>query len=153
MSQIISLRDQIYHEALIQKQVAKFADAVNCRDEQQFASLWITEGIWEIKPPFNIKVQGKENIVQVFTQLLSNWQFFVQMVHSGVIEIKENQATARWCMNETGKSYEGKGFQNLGMYEDRLVLQDNTWLFVQRTYYFAYIEEPELSGTAFTLRK
>lgn len=153
MSEIISLRDQIYHEALIQKQVAKFADAVNRRDQKEFTSLWIPEGIWELKSPMNINVQGKENIEQTFIQLLNNWEFFVQMAHSGVIEINGEYAKARWCMNEIGRDYDGKGFQNFGMYEDELILQENTWLFIKRTYHFAYIDEPKLSGTAFTNRK
>lgn len=151
MSEIISQNNQLTHEILIQKQVARFADAVNRRDEEEFKSLWLPEGIWELKPPMNINVQGIENIGQTFTQLLNNWEFFVQMVHSGVIEIQGNQAKARWCMNEIGRNYEGKGFQNFGMYEDHLILQGDTWLFVQRTYHFAYIDEPQLSGTPFSL--
>lgn len=151
MSQIISQNNQLFHELLIQKQVAKFADAVNRRDRKEFTSLWLSDGIWELKPPLNINVQGKENIEQTFTQLLNNWEFFVQMVHSGVIEINDHQAKARWCMNEIGRNYEGKGFQNFGMYEDELVLQEDSWLFMKRTYHFAYIDEPQLSGMAFSL--
>ena len=142
--------DSQFQETLIQKQVAKFADAVNCRNRDDFQSLWLPEGIWEIKPPLNINVQGIENIVQTFTTLLDNWEFFVQMVHSGVIEIENDQAKARWCMNEIGRNHEGKGFQNFGFYEDELICQNNTWLFVKRTYKFVYIEEPQLSGTAFS---
>ncbi len=138
-------------EALIQKQVAKFADAVNRRDREEFRSLWVEQGIWDLKPPLNINVTGRDNIVQTFVQLLDNWEFFVQMVHSGVIEIQGDQAQARWSMNEIGRNHEGKGFQNFGMYEDQLIRLDNQWLFVQRTYHFAYIDEPQLSGVAFSL--
>ncbi|BAQ61742.1 hypothetical protein GM3708_2148 [Geminocystis sp. NIES-3708] len=151
MPEIINQNNQIINEFLIQKQVAKFADAVNRRDQKEFTSLWLSDGIWELKPPMNINVQGKENIEQTFIQLLNNWEFFVQMAHSGVIEINGNQATARWCMNEIGRDYDGKGFQNFGMYEDQLILQENIWLFIKRTYHFAYIDEPKLSGTAFSL--
>jgi hypothetical protein len=148
----MNINNQLIQENLIRKQVAKFADAVNCRDQEQFKSLWISEGIWEIKPPLNIKVEGIDNIVSTFLDLLNNWQFFVQMVHSGVIDIEDHQAQGRWCMNEIGRSSEGKGFQNFGIYEDQLIWQDNTWLFVKRTYHFVYIDEPQLSGHAFALK-
>ncbi len=141
----------LVEESLIQKQVARFADAVNRRDYDEFRSLWVEEGIWELKPPMNINVSGKDKIMETFTHLLDNWEFFVQMVHSGVIDIQGDRAEARWCMNEIGRNYEGKGFQNFGMYQDKLIKQDNQWLFVQRTYHFAYVDEPQLSGTAFSL--
>lgn len=145
------MSDRAIQESLIQKQVAKFADAVNYRDEQAFKSLWIPRGVWDIQPPLNIKAEGVDSIVQTFNNLLSNWEFFVQMVHSGVVEVKENKAMARWCMNEIGRNHEGKGFQNFGNYEDELVYQDNNWLFVKRTYNFVYIEEPQLLGNAFSV--
>lgn len=151
MSEIINQNNQIINEYLIQKQTAKFADAVNRRDKKEFTNLWLCDGIWELKPPININVQGKENIEQTFIQLLNKWEFFVQIVNSGVIEIDGNSAKARWVMNEIGRSYEGKGFQNFGMYEDELIFEKNTWLFIKRTYHFAYIGEPELLGKAFSL--
>lgn len=141
----------LVEEYLIQKQVARFADAVNRRDHDEFRSLWVEQGIWELKPPMNINVSGKENIMETFTQLLNKWEFFVQMIHSGVISIQENRASARWCMNEIGRDSEGKGFQNFGMYEDEFIKTDQKWLFVKRTYHFAYIDEPKLLGMVFSL--
>ncbi|MBE9222360.1 nuclear transport factor 2 family protein [Cyanobacterium stanieri LEGE 03274] len=147
------MNNQFEQEQLIKSQVAKFADAVNVGDRDLFMSLWLPEGVWTLNPPMDMVVTGKENIGNLFTELLDNWEFFVQMVHTGVIEIKGQEAIARWCMSEIGRSHQGKGFQNYGIYQDKLVYQDNQWLFSQRIYHFSYIEEPQLSGNAFKLPK
>lgn len=140
-------------EAAINKLTAKFADSVNRRESEEFCSLWHSQGVWELKPPMSIKVEGIEQILATFTQLLENWEFFVQMVHSGVVAIEGDRATARWCMNEIGRSTVGKGFVNYGLYEDELVRENGIWLFAKRTYHFAYVDEPSLPGQVFSLTK
>jgi ketosteroid isomerase-like protein len=144
-------RSPLADEAAISKLAARFADAVNRRDQKEFRALWTPQGVWEIKPPLTMQVQGVDGIVAAFIQLLDGWEFFVQMVHSGTIEIEGDRATARWCMNEIGRSTTGKGFHNFGLYADELVRQDDRWLFARRTYHYAYIEEPTLPGNAFSL--
>lgn len=139
------------NETTINHLVANFADAVNRRDLEQFKSLWIAEGIWEIKPPFSIKAKGINNISTTFTQLLDGWEFFMQIAHHGAIEIEGDRATAFWYMSEIGRDTRGEGFQNYGVYRDRLVKQQDTWLFIQRTYHFAYIDRSSLKGQTFTL--
>ncbi|AUC61656.1 hypothetical protein AA637_11100 [Cyanobacterium sp. HL-69] len=140
-----------HQEWLIKQQVAKFADAVNLRNKNLFTSLWLPDGIWKLNPPMNMTVTGKDNIGNLFADLLDKWEFFVQMVHTGVVEIQGEKAIARWCMSEIGRSHQGKGFQNYGIYQDQLIWRDNQWLFLERTYHFSYIEEPQLLGNAFPL--
>ena len=132
--------------------VANFADAVNQRDIKKFESLWIAEGVWEIEPPFNVRAEQIDRISSTFSRLLDGWEFFIQIAHHGVVEINGDRATARWYMTEVGRNTEGEGFQKYGVYRDRLVKQDNTWLFAQRTYHFTYIERPSLTGQTFSLQ-
>ena len=139
-------------ETQINNLVANFADAVNRRDVKKFKSLWIAEGIWEIDSPFNLRAKGIDSISTTFTRLLDGWEFFLQIAHHGVVEIDGDRATARWYMSEVGRSTLGEGFQNYGVYCDRLFKQQDTWLFTQRTYNFAYIDRPSLSGQTFLLQ-
>ncbi|BFM38830.1 nuclear transport factor 2 family protein [Synechocystis sp. LKSZ1] len=139
------------HEASLRRLVSQFADAVNRRDADLFKTLWLEEGVWEIKPPIAVMVTGQNNIVDIFSNLLARWDFFVQMIHSGVVSIAGEQAQARWCMEEIGRSHDGQGFHNYGYYEDQFVLREGRWYFARRTYHFYYLEEPQLTGTTFSL--
>lgn len=137
------------HEASLHRLVSQFADAVNHRDADLFKTLWLADGVWEIKPPMAVIVTGHEDIISIFENLLARWDFFVQMVHSGVISISGSQAQARWCMEEIGRSHDGQGFHNYGYYEDEFTLREGRWYFARRTYHFYYLEEPPLTGTSF----
>ncbi len=139
------------HEASLHRLVAQFADAVNRRDADLFRNLWLEEGVWEIKPPIAVVVNGHDEIIGVFNNLLARWDFFVQMVHSGVISFSGEKAEARWCMEEIGRSHDGKGFHNYGYYEDEFIYREERWYFARRTYHFYYLEEPQLTGTTFPL--
>jgi ketosteroid isomerase-like protein len=136
-------------EGQIQQLTVSFADAVNRRNLEQFTSLWSDRGVWSIEPPLTMQVTGVEDIAAAFTRLLAGWEFFVQIVHQGSIELNGDRATARWYMSEVGRDLTGEGFQNYGVYLDELIRQDDLWLFVRRTYRFIYIDRPKLTGQAF----
>jgi ketosteroid isomerase-like protein len=142
----------IEDETNIQKLTAGFADAVNRRDLELFKSLWIDRGIWAIEPPFSMEVTGVEEIAAAFTRLLDNWEFFIQIVYQGSIELNGDLATARWYMNEIGRDTDGKGFQNYGVYLDELIRQDDKWLFMKRTYRFIYLDRPNFPGQSFLIK-
>jgi ketosteroid isomerase-like protein len=142
---------KIEDETSIQKLTASFADAVNRRDLELFKSLWNDRGVWEIEPPLTMEVTGVDEIAAAFTRLLNNWEFFIQIVHQGSIELNGDRATARWYMNEIGRDTDGKGFQNYGAYLDELIRQDNQWLFTRRTYRFIYIDRPSFPGQSFSI--
>lgn len=145
------LDDPNTHEASLYRLVSQFADAVNRRDADLFRNLWLEEGVWEINPPLDVMVTGRDEIIGVFTNLLARWNFFVQMVHSGVISVSGEQAEARWCMEEIGRSHDGQGFHNYGYYQDEFTYREDRWYFARRTYHFYYLEEPQLTGTSFSL--
>jgi len=143
--------DLIVHEASLQRLVFQFADAVNHRDAELFKKLWLEEGVWEISPPIAVKVKGEDSIIELFKDLLGRWDFFVQMVHGGVVSVSDGQAQARWCMEEIGRGRDGQGFHNYGYYQDEFTFQKGGWYFARRTYHFYYLEEPQLTGTTFPL--
>jgi ketosteroid isomerase-like protein len=143
---------KIENETNIQKLTTSFADAVNRRDLELFKSLWSIRGIWAIEPPFSMEVTGVDEIAAAFTRLLNNWEFFIQIVHQGSISLNGDLATARWYMNEIGRDFDGKGFQNYGVYLDELINQDNQWLFTKRTYRYIYIDRPSFPGQSFLIK-
>jgi len=83
-----------------------FADSVNRRDVAVFESLWDDDGVWETGAPLHSIAEGSTNIAAHFLRLLEPLEFFVQ-VHSGVVTIDGDRATARWSVQETGRRRDG----------------------------------------------
>jgi hypothetical protein len=72
------------------------------------------------------------------------------MTHTGVVEIAGNRATMRWTMEEYGRSRDGRGAHNLGMYVDEATrCPDGRWRFTRRTYHFRLVDEAPVTGTVF----
>ena len=73
----------------IQGLAARFSDAVNERNVEAFRRLWKSDcPIWEIGPPLQSRAEGIDEIVAMLRGLMQAERYFMQMTHSGVIEIK-----------------------------------------------------------------
>src|SRR5258708_32477122 len=107
MSRTIGIRprpDQVADELAIRALGYAFTDAVNRRDAAAFESLWDENGVWEIGAPLHSIANGAANIAAHMIELAKPLEFFVQQVHSGVVAIEGDQATARWSVQETGRT-------------------------------------------------
>lgn len=114
----------------------KFADAANRKDGEMFQTLWAEkEAVWTIGKPLNKEFKGKENMGNYVTQMLGLWEFFVQMVTGGVVIVDGDKAQARFYVQEIANSKDGKGNNNLSMYEDELIKDNGVWYFKNRTYH------------------
>jgi hypothetical protein len=117
-----------------------FADAVNRRDASTFESLWDENGVWEIGAPLHSVARGASNIAAHMIELAEPFEFFIQLVHSGIVEINVDQATARWPMQEIGRSRTNGPYNNHAFYEDELVKRDGAWRFVRRSYRYIWLD-------------
>ena len=115
-------------ELSIRNLVARYTDAVNQRDLNAFRELWTDDAVWEIGPPLQSRAEGVDEIVASLSRLLQAEKYFMQMTHSGVIEIKGDQATARFVERERGRS-ESTFYDRLGIYEDVFVREAESWRF------------------------
>jgi hypothetical protein len=86
-----------------------------------FESLWDENGVWEIGAPLHSIATGAPKIAAHMIELAEPLEFFVQQVHSGVVVIDGNQATARWSVQETGRSRTHGPYNNHAFYEDELM--------------------------------
>ncbi len=138
---------QMLDKMAIQEMAARFSDACNTRNIAAFHALWTPDGVWEIGKPFETRAEGADAIAQLCQDLLGMWEFFVQMTHSGVIQIDGDTATARWTMHETASSPQAtRYYNNAGLYEDTLVCVNGRWLFKHRRYHYMYLDDSELRG-------
>jgi ketosteroid isomerase-like protein len=139
-------------ELSIRNLVARYTDAVNQRDIGAFRELWTDDAVWEIGPPLQSRAEGVDEIVALLSRLLQAEKYFMQMTHSGVIEIKGDRATARFVMRERGRG-ESTYYDCLAVYEDVLVRDADGWRFARRFYHYRFLDQSPFAGDAFPVTK
>lgn len=133
----------------IQQLAARFTDAVNERDPAAFAGLWVDgDALWEIGEPLASRAQGREQIVAMLERLMAIESHFMQLTHSGVINLDGDRATARWDMRERGRG-DGTYYDNLAVYNDILVRTLDGWRFQSRAYSYRFLDQSAFGGEAF----
>ncbi len=123
-------------EFLIHKLVARYADAVNCRDEDAWAATWAEDAVWQL--PMQQETRGRVPIVDLWVEAMKTLPFVVQLVHHGVVYVDGNFATGTWYLTEHMKFNEGAGVFNIGVYKDRYTKTSGAWLFAERRYTILY---------------
>ena len=120
-------------ELAIRDLAARYADAVNRRDAQGMAAGFAPDGIIE-KPGFGDPVQGIDRILKRYKRLQRERDFLAQMIHSGVVEIEEHSATARWWFSEIKNVHDtDQWLYMIGVYQDQLIRLDAGWRFARRS--------------------
>jgi hypothetical protein len=77
-------------------------------------------------------------------------EFFVQFVHSGVITVNGDHATARWLVEEVAKGGD-KYYHNYCAVSDAMEKVNGTWLFSERFFHFIYLDFSPFTGNAHAL--
>lgn len=133
-------------ELAIQRLAIQFVDATNRRDVELFRRLWIKDSAWILGAPVSQTVSGIENIERTWQNLLSQYDFMTQIVNNGIVEVDGNRAKARWYTQEFAHSPAGKEMMNYGLYLDDLERDNDSWLFLRRSYSVLYLEEFDAAG-------
>jgi hypothetical protein len=139
--------DDIASELAIRSLTARFSDAVNRRAGSELGALFAHDGQWDVHGmPLAI---GPEAVGVQFDGLIGRFDFLVQLLHSGVVEVDGSTAAARWYITEHCRDSEGSGSLFLGTYNDRHVLTDDGWRFARRRFRFLYRGRDELTGKSY----
>ena len=126
--------------------VARFDDAVNRRDATEFAALWADDAVWNIGEPMPMQVQGKDNIVHTWTQMIAGTQWLFRGSFAGFVNLDGERASGRWPCIETGVFADGQGYDNRSTYEDEYVRRQGRWLFHHRRYRYLWLSSQPLPG-------
>jgi hypothetical protein len=137
-------------ELAVRSLAAAYTDAVNRRDFEGMTAVFASDGIIE-KPGFGEPLQGVEKIAKRYRRLQSERDFLCQMIHSGVVEVTGDRATARWWFSELKKPVGSDDWLYLiGVYQDEAVRLDIGWRFARRMQ--TTILDQKLSGENLMMR-
>ena len=137
-------------EAAIRNLAAAFADAATRHNMEELSATYKDDGVLTIGAPLLNSAKGVEAVVAFISRLRSDKEFFVQFVHSGVIQLNGNSATAQWLIEEAAKGGE-KYYHNYCVVSDRMEKVDGKWLFAERYFHFAYLDFSPFTGNAHVL--
>ena len=148
--------DTLSDRAAIIDLVARFDDAVNRRDTDEFGKLWCDDAVWEIGDPMPMHAQGRDTIVKTWTGMVAGTEWLFRGSFLGVLDVTGDTATGRWPCVETGtfKATDKapvKGYDNRALYEDRYTKQDGIWRFQHRRYLYLWLSSEKLPGAAVPL--
>jgi ketosteroid isomerase-like protein len=143
MSDIQAIADRVEIEALR----GEFTDAGMMRDFDRFASLFTRDGAWRI-PHINVGFASREEIRAGIERLQGLWDYFVQTVHPGTIQIEGDTASGRAYIAEFGRMRDGTSHQNYSVYHDRYRRTPDGWRFTERVYEIRYADATALAGSA-----
>ncbi len=137
-------------EAAIRELAAAFADATSRGDKADFTSSWKKDGVFTIGAPLANVCNGVEEITAFISKLRDDKEFFVQFVHSGLVDVKGHHATARWLVEEVGKGGD-KYYHNYGFFADSIEKVDGKWLFAERSFHYVYLDFSSFTGSTYSL--
>lgn len=143
MSDFQAIADRFEIEALR----AEFTDASLMRDWDRFASLFTPDGAWRM-PHIDVDLASQEEIRAGVERLRGLWDFFVQTVHPGTIELDGDTAVGRAYVEEFGRFHDGNSNLNYAIYHDRYQRTPDGWQFAERVYEVRYFDNSPLAGSA-----
>jgi ketosteroid isomerase-like protein len=105
-------------DAEIRSLATAFTDAANRRDSVAAAHLFAGDGVWSL--PGLDDVEGQDRIAETMAQVLGRFDFLVQLLHQGTIEIDGERARARWYLSELARDRDGRCLATTAVYDDVL---------------------------------
>ncbi|MGH3735338.1 MAG: YybH family protein [Micromonosporaceae bacterium] len=143
MSDIQAVTDRCEIEALR----GEFTDALMMHDYDRLASLFTEDGAVRI-PHINAQAVSREEIRAGVQRLQGLWDYFVQTVHPGTIQLVGDTAVGRAYLSEFGRMRDGSSHLNYSLYHDRYRRTPDGWKFTERVYEVRYLDTTPLTGSA-----
>jgi ketosteroid isomerase-like protein len=137
-----AVTDRVLIEALR----AEFTDAVMSGDAERLAFLFTEDGVVRM-PHAKVEVIGRDTIRSAAGRLQDSWEYFVQTVHPGWIELDGDSASGRAYISEFGRLRDGSSHSNYGVYHDRYRRTPAGWKFSERVYELRYLDTIRLTGS------
>ena len=142
MSDVQAIADRVEIEALR----GEFTDAGMMRDPDRFAALFAPDGVWRMSH-IEVELVSREEIRAWIDRAWPMWEYFVQTVHPGTIQLEGDTAVGRSYVEEFGRFQDGNSHRNYAIYHDRYRRTPDGWKFAERAYEIRYADTTPLAGT------
>jgi ketosteroid isomerase-like protein len=142
MYQFHQIADRFEIEALR----ADYADAAMTGQYDRLTALFTDDAVYRI-PAVDVLQTGRKEIQAGCEQLGSQWEYFIQTVHPGVIHLDGDAATGRGYVSELGRMRTGMSMYNYGVFHDRYRRTADGWKFEERVFEVQYFDATPLPGS------
>lgn len=131
----------------IQQLAAAYSEAVSRLEVEEAVEVYAPDGV--LSTPTTGDIVGRAAIVAAISETVAPLEFLFQTLHTGLIRVEGDRATARFPITEWGRRAEdGRGIQFLGYYDDDVVRLPEGWRFGRRRLIPRTMGRPEsLTGT------
>ena len=118
----------------IRELIETYADAVTRNDSDDWGMTWSEDARWEMPdyPEFPPQ-QGRQNIVDLWVQAMSQYPGIMFEAWPGAIEVEGDTAKVRSYTSEVYEK-DGKVMRDRGVYTDECVKRDGRWYFSKREF-------------------
>ena len=110
---------------------ALYGDAVMRRDSKLWGSLWQPDGVWHF---LGESIVGQANILARWEAAMAGFPVVFHTHHSGLIDIKDDEANCRWYIAEDILDSNGNALRIVGIYNDRCVRTPSGWRYSSRRF-------------------
>jgi ketosteroid isomerase-like protein len=142
MSDVHQLADRFEIEALR----GEYADAVMTKEYDRLGRLFTDGAVYRI-PSGEVLRTGRDEIRTGLERLGREWEYLVQTVHPGIIEVDGDTAAGRAYVSELGRMHSGMSMYNYGVFHDRYQRTPDGWKFAEREYEVKYFDTTPLAGS------
>ena len=121
----------------------RYIDAVARRDGGAWSGTWAEDASWSL---MGQEVSGRDNLLALWQQMMSGFEFALMMPSSAMFEIDGDTASGHWYLQEFTRDLEGNAANVLSRYRDTYVRVDGQWLYQSRHYDVMYFGPADLSA-------
>jgi ketosteroid isomerase-like protein len=141
MTDLQALADRVEIDALR----GEFTDAALMRDYDRVAALFTQDCVWRI--PSVAEFTSRAELRAGIERLQGFWEYFMQTVHPGSIQLAGDTAVGRSYVAEFGRLRDGSSHLNYAVYHDRYQRTPDGWKFTERVYEIKYVDTTPLMGS------
>ena len=130
----------------VRETIEGYSVALNLRDFEAMRACFLPDGVWQVDPPFSIRLEG-DAIIAGITQMVGAMPFLFQGLMGSIVEIDGDGATAKTSVHELGQRGAGEGgLDSYGLYHDRLIRTAEGWRFAERRFQPFYLDVGAMPG-------
>lgn len=123
--------------------MARYCDAVNRRDGEDWINCWTSDAEWVL---MGSKVTGRENILALWQQVMSGFEFALMLPSTCLFTADGTSASGHWYLHEYTRDHQGNSATNISRYQDAYKKVDGQWRYQSRECHFIVSGSAGLSG-------